>query len=262
MIKFFRKTRQILLSEGRTGKYLKYAIGEIILVVIGILIAIQINSWNESKKNSKKEYYLLEQLQKEFKKDSSTIATQAWLTNLKVHDGKMIKSFLRGKNDLRSDSLVSFLFFNGKTLLFQSHTPTYDEIISSGNLSLITSENLKTKISNYKSNISSANSFLFMEAHELKKKYNSHLYQYFDSEIMTYLWKNHNRREDRIITQKAMEDFKIDIESFKNDSNSLYHVSTLIGVDAELNFQYTQRINMQIYEILEELSKELGRFNQ
>ena len=47
MIKFFRKIRQNLLSEGKSGKYLKYAIGEILLVVIGILIALQINNWNE-----------------------------------------------------------------------------------------------------------------------------------------------------------------------------------------------------------------------
>lgn len=47
MIKFFRKIRQNLLSEGKTRKYFKYAIGEIILVVIGILIALQINNWNE-----------------------------------------------------------------------------------------------------------------------------------------------------------------------------------------------------------------------
>ncbi|NKI30420.1 DUF6090 family protein [Croceivirga thetidis] len=50
MIKFFRKIRQNLLSEGKTGKYFKYAIGEIFLVVIGILIALQINNWNESRK--------------------------------------------------------------------------------------------------------------------------------------------------------------------------------------------------------------------
>ena len=50
MIKFFRKIRQNLLSEGKTGKYLKYAIGEIVLVVIGILIALQINNWNENRK--------------------------------------------------------------------------------------------------------------------------------------------------------------------------------------------------------------------
>ena len=46
MIKFFRKIRYNLMSENNTGKYLKYAIGEILLVVIGILIALQINNWN------------------------------------------------------------------------------------------------------------------------------------------------------------------------------------------------------------------------
>ena len=105
-------------------------------------------NWNERKKNSKKEYYLLQQLQKEFEKDSSHIETQAWLTNLKMQDGKRIRLFLEGKNNLRADSLVSLLFYNSKALLFNSSTPTYDEIISSGNLSLIKSENLKTKISN------------------------------------------------------------------------------------------------------------------
>ena len=59
MIKFFRKIRQNLLSEGKTGKYFKYAIGEIILVVIGILIALQINNWNEKRKiQSNQENYL------------------------------------------------------------------------------------------------------------------------------------------------------------------------------------------------------------
>ena len=49
MLKFFRKIRQQLISENKTGKYLKYAIGEIVLVVIGILIAVQINSFYNKK---------------------------------------------------------------------------------------------------------------------------------------------------------------------------------------------------------------------
>ncbi|WP_339886722.1 DUF6090 family protein [uncultured Flavobacterium sp.] len=52
MIKFFRKIRKNMLSERKTGKYLKYAIGEIVLVVIGILIALQINNWNEHRKQN------------------------------------------------------------------------------------------------------------------------------------------------------------------------------------------------------------------
>ena len=53
MIKFFRRIRYDLMEKNKTGKYFKYAIGEIILVVIGILIALQINNWNEvqEKKN-------------------------------------------------------------------------------------------------------------------------------------------------------------------------------------------------------------------
>ena len=53
MIKFFRKIRQNLLMENKTGKYFKYAIGEIVLVVIGILIALQINNWNEKRGQEK-----------------------------------------------------------------------------------------------------------------------------------------------------------------------------------------------------------------
>ncbi len=47
MFKFFRSFRQRLLREGKTKSYLKYAVGEITLVVIGILIALQINLWKE-----------------------------------------------------------------------------------------------------------------------------------------------------------------------------------------------------------------------
>ncbi|MCB0461581.1 MAG: DUF6090 family protein [Flavobacteriaceae bacterium] len=54
MIKFFRHIRKSLLMENKTGKYFKYAIGEIVLVVIGILIALSINNWNEKRKTEEK----------------------------------------------------------------------------------------------------------------------------------------------------------------------------------------------------------------
>ena len=50
MLKFFRKIRYNYMEQNKTGKYFKYAIGEIALVVIGILIALQINNWNEARK--------------------------------------------------------------------------------------------------------------------------------------------------------------------------------------------------------------------
>ena len=70
MIKFFRKIRQNLLMENKTGKYFKYAIGEIILVVIGILIALGINNWNENRKNHQAEKVVLNNLYENMTIDS------------------------------------------------------------------------------------------------------------------------------------------------------------------------------------------------
>ena len=66
MIKFFRKIRQNLLLENKTGKYFKYAIGEIILVVIGILIAIQLNEWRNDNVNTKQKQKVLLTLKTDF----------------------------------------------------------------------------------------------------------------------------------------------------------------------------------------------------
>ena len=65
MIKFFREIRQKLVSENKLSKYLLYAVGEIVLVVLGILIALQINNWNEKRKNQSKVNELLVKVREE-----------------------------------------------------------------------------------------------------------------------------------------------------------------------------------------------------
>ena len=70
MIKFFRHIRQSMINQNRTKKYLLYAIGEIILVVIGILIALQINNWNEDQKSRKDERYVLTEVLKNLEEDA------------------------------------------------------------------------------------------------------------------------------------------------------------------------------------------------
>ncbi|MEN2280894.1 DUF6090 family protein [Algoriphagus sp. SE2] len=73
MIKFFRKIRQKLLSEGNTGKYLKYAVGEILLVMVGILLALQMNNWNEERKNYEGETIALMELRNEFERNYNSL---------------------------------------------------------------------------------------------------------------------------------------------------------------------------------------------
>ena len=71
MIKFFRHIRKSLIQENKMGKYFKYAIGEIILVVIGILIALGINNWNENRKNLNEEKITLTKIHEDLSIDLS-----------------------------------------------------------------------------------------------------------------------------------------------------------------------------------------------
>ena len=92
MIKFFRKIRQKLLKENRVSKYLLYAFGEIILVVIGILIALQINDWNEDRKNNNTEQKLLNALQMEFESNLKILED-----NIQLNDSNINNSLLLGE---------------------------------------------------------------------------------------------------------------------------------------------------------------------
>jgi len=73
MMKLFRKIRQKRLSENKFGKYLIYAVGEIVLVVLGILIALWINNWNEAKRDARIEAAFLENFRNDLKTDVQTL---------------------------------------------------------------------------------------------------------------------------------------------------------------------------------------------
>ncbi|MAD97148.1 MAG: hypothetical protein CMB99_07480 [Flavobacteriaceae bacterium] len=112
MIKFFRKIRQKLLSKNRFNKYLLYAFGEIILVVIGILIALQINNWNESKKNHEKVDKLLVKIQKDIKTDITEIKDLVSFYNKKDSIIKLVlnNQIPRKEYEVQSDHLHLLIF--------------------------------------------------------------------------------------------------------------------------------------------------------
>lgn len=84
MIKFFRKIRYNLMSKNKTGKYLKYAIGEIILVMIGILLALQVNNWNENNKSLRQANSHLETIKLNLKDDIKQADSLIAISNLNI----------------------------------------------------------------------------------------------------------------------------------------------------------------------------------
>lgn len=151
MIKFFRNIRKSLLEQNKMGKYFKYAIGEIILVVIGILIALQINTWNEARIESKEEQKILANLKVDFRQnrtllDSVIIDTkggiQGCLDVLK-YTGRKEKPV----TSIHFDSLIN------KVFVTPSYAPvngTLDELINSGKLGIIKNEALRKDLSSWK----------------------------------------------------------------------------------------------------------------
>ncbi|WP_350293369.1 DUF6090 family protein [uncultured Croceitalea sp.] len=141
MIKFFRKIRENLLSEGKTGKYLKYAIGEIILVVIGILIALQINNWNEKRKNQNYERKILTLINQNLENDSIALSNQLYsLKSSKDLTDKLLEQVSLGNyNDSLNywlGEIISFERFKSQSSAFEMLKSKGIDIISNDELQL------------------------------------------------------------------------------------------------------------------------------
>ena len=114
MIKFFRKIRQKLLEQNKVSKYLIYALGEIILVVIGILIALQINNWNENRQNKKRINSFIEKLKLQNRNNITKIDENIALFQNKYKTSIRLLSIIGSENtssiDAKIDSLIGANF--------------------------------------------------------------------------------------------------------------------------------------------------------
>ena len=144
MIKFFRRIRQQLLIENKFSKYLLYAIGEIVLVVIGILIALQINNWNESNRDKKQEKVYLKNLKEDLKGiiEAYNIANKVEGLILK-QSSDILKHYDLNEGFYKMDSIYPKI--NDLTVRWNV-TPsptTLVEMINSGQTKLIRNANLR-----------------------------------------------------------------------------------------------------------------------
>ena len=143
MIKFFRKIRQNLISEGKTGKYFKYAIGEIVLVVIGILIALQINTAKNEKDKRIEEITHLENILSDLKQDKSELIKIIDRRKSKTESATIMENYYHTK---KVDSLNLYYSHWTNVLWWETHNPslvTFKELINSGKLSTLTNEKVK-----------------------------------------------------------------------------------------------------------------------
>ncbi|NNK19300.1 MAG: hypothetical protein HKP49_09130, partial [Maribacter sp.] len=151
MIKFFRKIRYDLMEKNKTGKYVKYAIGEIVLVVIGILIALQVNNWNENRNFRKTQNRYLSQLEIDI--DSMHFQYKGIAQYSKAyHDNARAVYNILKSCEISQDQKASFdqllITFNDFMILFQIRD-TYEEMLSANLLAGIEDKQFKSIVTEF-----------------------------------------------------------------------------------------------------------------
>ena len=172
MIKFFRKIRQQLLTENKFSKYLLYAIGEIVLVVIGILIALQINNNNEIRKSREKELHYLNNIKSDLQLNINEIQDYIDIRSRRIVSANKVIEHFEGKPLTDLDEFNRNIVNIYTWRKFYQINNTFQELTNSGNLALISNDSIK-------------NTLLNLETLYKKLKYEEEHFRY-DAEVLLY----------------------------------------------------------------------------
>jgi len=151
MPKIFRNIRQKLASENKVMAYLRYAIGEILLVVIGILIALQVNNWNKNKDQKAEEHNALINLKQDFSYNKKQLDSLILKTNFFVEIGMEILNHTGAKPKPKSkDDFNKLLNDIATTPHYYPQNGFLDDLINSGRLDIVSNAQLRNKLSSWK----------------------------------------------------------------------------------------------------------------
>ncbi|NRD22360.1 hypothetical protein HNV10_03850 [Winogradskyella litoriviva] len=252
MIKFFRKIRKKTLSENKFGKYLTYAIGEIILVVIGILIALSINNHNNNRQQRKIEQAYLLSLQSEFKTNLEKInncLTENYNQVKAVEN--MLTLFDDNVRDTISEKEISniiFSVFKGVPTFIPSKGVLTD-IISSGNLNLIQNEKLRQEIASFDSTLDLLK-IQEVSTHEMQKELQNQLNE--NGSVRKVLINRGFNFEHRSISDNASNKKVFGLIKFENTLLDYY-----LTINATNGQRFFGGIKEQIEQILVDLDSEI-----
>jgi hypothetical protein len=151
MLRFFRQIRQRRLTDNKFGKYLLYAIGEILLVVIGILIALSVDNWNEERLERKEEIKYLSRLREDLKVDNAYFKRRIEDANrfTALSEEFLQRLFEKQETLIEADSIWGMFQDFDSSEMMTIQNSTFSEMLYAGKLELISDPVLKTLILEY-----------------------------------------------------------------------------------------------------------------
>jgi len=194
MIKFFRKIRYDLMEKDKTGKYLKYAIGEIVLVVIGIMIALSINNWNETNKNEREQIIFLNNLKNDLTNDLIQLDEILKFQKEKLSTVNELKDQLLSIKDFEKiEQLFAKISSSGNDTYFPN-TGSYTTSVSSGKIASLNPSSLRIAITN------------LYERYYYRLIYNGEIYDKRDDEVSSSRGKFFNNLTLKLNSKDVIED--------------------------------------------------------
>ena len=227
MIKFFRKIRQNLIQENKIGKYFKYAIGEIVLVVIGILIALQINNWNENRKLKKEEVNVLAELKEDLNSTSKELNKDLRVHIEGLEANVQFMQFLKFNKIPERDISHVFALCSRDAQAFPK-TSGYNLLESKG-ISIITNDSLRKEVANlYQLNIKRVTeSGKSNPYYDISKILDVYTKKHFTQSNSPYLSVYNQDIKDSIQFYKF---YPKSIEKLKADNDLLMDLEGVIGI--------------------------------
>jgi len=149
MINFFRKTRKKMADDNKPIKYMRYAIGEIVLVVIGILIALSINNWNENQKLEHSQNKLLIKLMFDLDYDINHFNEIDSIYQIELKEIEFVLEEALSRKNSKLDNIKQMVAGRGSALYLKTAKSTYEEMINTGLLYQVTNKDLKNEIIAY-----------------------------------------------------------------------------------------------------------------
>jgi len=158
MIKLFRKIRQKMLSENKFRKYITYAVGEVILVVIGILIAVSINNWNQERQLKNEEKVILKNIHTEFLENKNALKLGLETNNQSCKATITLLNLVGQKRErIQKQNLDSLIYVMLESDSFTPSENTISDLLQSGKLQLLQNDNLKNLLYKWTRNLKKTN---------------------------------------------------------------------------------------------------------
>lgn len=259
MLHFFSKIRLRLASENKLGQYIRYAIGEMALIAIGILIALQVNNWNEHNKELKREQKYLVQLLDDFKQEKESLEFEINLNSSRIDFGKSLKQKLKQKQF--PDDTVKFIFNAIELGIFSPFTPTlptFDDLKSSGNLQLIRNAHIKKSIDTYFYRVNLFDLMLYSETIDYKKDFNRKLYKYINPEFRAFKWEMGMLGNQIDLPQEEIDLLATNWNIMTSDNELISNITQCIGAEAQLKSWYNILIEQDLKRIIQLIEHEIS----